>query len=149
MRGIVIMEKNLAWLAEPRISFESQIRQLKYELALLPLATCFNWSLWHVSVDRLLACSITERILSYLNVAICIPPSQYNNRISHGSSMWNFKFNRRVSKNNSEFSGQVEKTSAQFKSSQLIFLLLMSRTTELAEKSALKCGRLSLSFSIV
>ena len=36
------MEKNLAWLAEPRISFESQIRQLKYELALLPLATCFN-----------------------------------------------------------------------------------------------------------
>ena len=149
MRGIVIMEKNLAWLAKPRISFESQIRQLKYELALLPLATCFNWSLWHVSVDRLLACSITERILSYLNVAICIPPSQYNNRISHGSSMWNFKFNRRVSKNNSEFSGQVEKTSAQFKSSQLIFLLLMSRTTELAEKSALKCGRLSLSFSIV
>ena len=46
-------KKTLAWLAKPRISFESQIRQLKYELALLPLATCFNWSLWHVSVGSL------------------------------------------------------------------------------------------------
>ena len=129
MRGIVIMKKNPSLLGKPRISFESQIRQLKYEQSSLPLATCFQWSLWHVSSPSPL------KGFSYLNVAICIPPSQYNNRISHGSSMWNFKFNRSQQKQQ-----QSQWSRRHLQSANLCCWWVEDYWV----KSALKCGRLSL-----
>ena len=128
MRGIVIMKKT-PLLGKPRISFESQIRQLKYEQSSLPLATCFQWSLWHVSSPSPL------KGFSYLNVAICIPPSQYNNRISHGSSMWNFKFNRSQQKQQ-----QSQWSRRHLQSANLCCWWVEDYWV----KSALKCGRLSL-----
>ena len=68
-------------------------------------------------------------------MAICIPPSQYNNRISHGSSMWNFKFNR----------SQQKQQKSQWSRRHLQSANLCCWWVEdYWVKSALKCGRLSL-----
>ena len=67
MIGIVIMEKNLAWLAKPRISFETlRVKSGSSNMSL----PCFHWP--HVSTEAYdmflwVACSITERILSHIS----------------------------------------------------------------------------------